>query len=202
MPDQNPAVSPFETITSKKSGRGGKKGIVIAIVIAVFLILGVVAGVLLVQQQQNIKEKAAENLCPAAEACPLAGQQDILRDCSPGNADGSPQEYKCSNIGNVGQIYACGAGRFCCPSLGALWTTDLTSCTAASPSPTATAEATVSPTASASATPTSTATASATPKLKVLSTPREVPVTGTDWPTILGVGLGGAAIIGAILLAI
>jgi len=199
MPNQSEnsaSSSPFEMVTSKKSGKGGRKGIVIAIVIAVFLILSVVAGVLLVRQQQNIQEKAAADLCPGAGACPVSGQPDLLRNCNPGNTDGTPQEYSCSNIGNVGVISTCGTQSFCCPSLGASWTTDLTLCAVATPSPTAMATAT--PLATASATPT--ATASATPE--VSATPRAIPVTGTDWPTILGVGVGAAAIIGAVLLAI
>jgi hypothetical protein len=214
MPNQNPAVSPFETVTNKKSGKNSKRAIVITICVVVFLILGVVAGVLLVRQQQNIQEKASGSLCPAAAACPVSGQPDLLRNCNTANEDGTPQEVSCSNIGNVGQISACGTLSFCCPSLGASWTTDLTLC--ATPLSTPTATPTLTPTlnpmftptpvgagsgasmASESATPT--ASASATPV--ALATPREIPVTGIDWPTILGVGIGAAAIIGAILLAI
>ena len=210
MPNQNPVVSPFETVTSKKSGKNSKRTIVITICIVVFLILGVVAGVLLVRQQQNIQEKASGSLCPAAAACPVSGQPDLLRNCNTANEDGTPQEVSCSNIGNVGQISACGTLSFCCPSLGASWTTDLTLCATPLSTPTATPTLTPTPNptftptpegarsgasiASESATPTPTATASATP--------REIPVTGTDWPTILGAGIGAAAIIGAILLAI
>lgn len=206
MPNQNPTVSPFETVTTKKTGKNGTRTLVITIAIVVFLVLGVVAGVLLVRQQQNISEKAAGSVCPAAEACPVSGQRDLIKNCNPANADGTPQEVSCSNIGNVGQISVCGPGSFCCPSLGASWTTDLTLCQAAtaSPSPTATATSTplesATPTSTASATPTSTASASGTPR--ALATPRAIPVTGIDWPTILGAGIGAAAIIGAILLAL
>jgi len=196
MPNQNPPISPFETVTNKKSGKGNKSIIIITICIVIFLMLGVVAGVLLVRQQQTIQEKASGSICPAAEACPVSGQPDLLRNCNPPNADGSPQELSCSNIGNVGQISSCGTQQFCCASLGASWTTDLALCTTPSPTPTATATAI----ATASATPTATATASATPIVQ--TTPRVIPVTGTDWPTILGAGLGGAAIIGAIFLAL
>jgi hypothetical protein len=200
MPDQSPTVSPFETVTTKKSGKINTKTIVISASIVVFLILGVVAGVLLVKQQQNIQEKAAAASCPVAAACPVTGQQNLLRNCNPGNADGSPTEVSCSNIGNVGQISQCGPKQYCCPSLGASWTTDITLCTVATPSPTPTLVpfVTAAPTATPSATLISTP--SATPKIS--ATPRAIPVTGTDWPTILGAGIGGAAIIGAILLAI
>jgi hypothetical protein len=48
--------------------------------------------------------------------------------------------------------------------------------------------------------PLDTSTPSATPKVQ--TTPRAIPVTGTDWPTTVGIGVGAAAIIGAILLAL
>jgi hypothetical protein len=201
MPNQSPTVSPFEAVTTKKSGKVNAKTIIISVSIVLFLILGVVAGVLLVKQQQNIQEKAAAALCPVAAACPVPGQPNLLRNCSPGNADGTPTELSCSNIGNVGQISSCGTQQFCCPSLGAAWTSDLTLCNVASPSPSPTLAPFV-----ANATPTSTpsATLTATPSatLMPLATPRQIPVTGTDWPTIVGAGIGGAAIIGAILLAL
>jgi len=214
MPENVPAGSPFEIVTSNKSKKIGTRSIIIVICIVVFLILGIVAGVVLVQQQQNISKKAQANLCPGAEACPFLGQPTLLRNCNPANSDGTPQEISCSNIGNVGQMSTCGSQRFCCPSLGASWTTDLTLCAVATPTPAVTmtpfATATPSSTpiglgsgglfATASATPTPTASASATPR--ALATPREIPVTGIDWPTILGVGIGAFAIIGAILLAI
>lgn len=200
MPDPSPAVSPFETVTSKKSGKSKVSTLIIAIAIVLFLIGGVVAGVLLVRQQQNIQEKAQAALCPGALACPVAGQPDLLRSCNSPNADGTPRETSCSNVGNVGLTVTCGTLSYCCPSLGASWTTDLTLCTAPTPTPTLTATptATVTPTATASSR--STATASATPRSS--ATPRPIPVTGTDWPTVLGVGVGAAAIIGAIFLAI
>jgi hypothetical protein len=216
MPENVPVNSPFEIVTSNKSKKIGTRSIIIVICIVVFLILGIVAGVVLVQQQQNISKKAQANLCPGAGACPVLGQPTILRNCNPGNSDGTPQEISCSNIGNVGQMSTCSTQRFCCPSLGASWTTDLTLCTVATPTPTPFATftpiATATPSstpiglgsgalfATGSATPTPTASVSATPK--ALATPREIPVTGTGWPTMIGVGIGAAAIIAAILLAL
>ena len=200
MPNQNPTVAPFETITSKKSGKISKGTIIVTVSIFVFLILGVIAGVLLVKQQQNIQEKAAGSVCPNAQACPVVGQPDLLRNCNPANADGTPQEISCLTSGNVGQVVVCGPQSYCCPSLGASWTSDLTLCSTPSPTPTATDTPLATATATASATPTFTATASATPIIQATSRP--IPVTGTDWPTILGAGIGGAAIIGAILLAL
>lgn len=202
MPNQseNSVSSPFEIVSSKRSGKGGKKGLIIAIVISVFLVLSVVAGVLLVRQQQNIQEKAAANLCPAAEACPVAGQPNLLLSCNPSNADGTPQSISCSTLSSVGTIVACGVNQYCCPVAGASWTTDLTLCTSPSPTPTVAPTATASASAIPTMIPLDTSTPSATPKVQ--TTPRAIPVTGTDWPTTVGIGVGAAAIIGAILLAL
>lgn len=201
MPDQSPTISPFETVTTKKAGKISTKTLVISVSIVVFLILGVVAGVLLVRQQQNIQEKAAAALCPVAAACPVAGQPNLLRNCNPGNADGTPTEVSCSNIGNVGQISQCGTQQFCCPSLGASWTTDLTLCVVVTPTPSPTLAAFVT-SATPTATPSATLTATPSATLRASATPRAIPVTGTDWPTVLGAGVGVTTIIGAILLAI
>ena len=222
--------------------------------IIVFLILGVFAGVLLVRQQQNISEKAQEALCPAAEACPVSGQPDLLRNCSSVNEGDSPQEVSCSNIGNVGQTAQCGTLSFCCPSLGASWTTDIMLCMTPTPTPVPTP--TPTPTETPSATPTPIATGSPTPiasgtpnscggtcgsnsncgsgfycytsvgLCRNPSCPTEadcncpttspssgttapgatpapsLPVSGTDWPTIFGAGIGLFVIIGSLLLAL
>lgn len=204
MPNPSPTVSPFEVITNKGSKKISTSSLIIAIAIAVFLILGIVAGVLLVRQQQNISEKAAVSTCPAAGACPVSGQPNLLRNCNPGNIDGTPVESSCSNIGMVGVVTTCGTQYFCCPSLGASWTTDVSLCAVVTPTPTATTTATVfatsTPLATVSASPTATASVSATPRAS--GTPRPIPVTGTDWPTVLGIGVGAAAIIGAILIAL
>ena len=254
MPDPNPAGSPFQTVTTKKSGKISKSTIIITICIVAFLILGVFAGVLLVRQQQNISEKAQEALCPSAQACPVPGQPDLLRNCSSVNEGESPQEISCSIQDNVKQIAECGGVRFCCPTLGGSWdSTDLTPCmtptptpiSTPTPTPIATATPTPDPLASVTPTPIATATpnscggtcgsnfncgsglycytslgicrnpscptendcicpgtSTSTPTPQALATPREIPVTGTDWPSIFGAGIGVFAIIGAILLAI
>lgn len=59
--------------------------------------------------------------------------------------------------------------------------------------------------ATASPTPKSTATASSsstTPPRTPQSSPLDIPVTGTDWPTVLGVGVGLFVVIASIALAI
>lgn len=84
----------------------------------------------------------------------------------------------------------------------------------ATPTPTATATgtgaATATPTATATATsstgqtstPTATAKATATSTSSAQTTSKPIPVTGTDWPTLVGAGVGVFVIIGSILLAI
>ncbi len=72
----------------------------------------------------------------------------------------------------------------------------------ATPTPTATATSTSQ--ATATPTPTATATdsgATATP-VATQSTPLPIPVTGTEWPTYVGVAFGLLTIVGAIILAI
>ncbi len=205
---------PFAMVTSNKSSKVTKKGMIIGSIVVIFLAISIVAGVFLVQRQQNISEKASTSvsLCPAAEACPVAGEADLLRSCTSISSDSAPQEISCSSISNVGVITTCGTRQFCCPSLGASWTTDISLCSTPSPSPT------IAPSLSATASASTTATPSATPKLSTnapttlnesatpsatpKATPREIPVTGTNWPTIAGAGVGILVIIGAILLAI
>ncbi|MGA3292234.1 MAG: hypothetical protein ABSC49_03775 [Candidatus Microgenomates bacterium] len=201
MPTQNNETNgtpPFEMVTGKKPRKVGKTGIIIGVVVTLFLALSVAAGVLLVKQQQNIQEKAAANLCPGAEACPVAGQTTLLMSCASPNADGTPEQISCSSIANVGTIATCGSQQYCCPTQNSSWTTDLTLCSTATVTP----SPTLTPTASASATPTATATASASATPYVQTTPRPIPVTGTGWPTIVGAGVGVVVIVGAILIAL
>ncbi len=197
--------SPFEIVTSSKTKKGNK-GLVVGILIVVFLILSVVAGVLLVRQNQEVREKAAANECPAAEACPYGQDPTLLRNCTPPEADNSPSESVCST---AGRIESCGGVQYCCPSPGAAWTPNLSLC----PTATATATATASPeatiealveqaTAEPTESPTPTGTAVATLAPVGTSTPLAIPVTGTSWPTILGAGVGILVIIASILIAL
>lgn len=235
MQNQAEQKSPFEIVTPNKNKKGGSKGMIVAILIVVFLILSVVAGVLLVKQRQNIQEKAAASLCPAAEACPFTTQKTLLRNCHPPEADGSPSESLC-NV--AGRVEFCGTQNFCCPGPNQPWTTNMTACATPTPSPTATPTPTPSPTATATpaatatanptATPAHTATPGATPTAtaaatksptptaaatksptpvatataQVSATAQPIPVTGTDWPTILGAGVGIFVIVASILIAL
>ncbi len=77
----------------------------------------------------------------------------------------------------------------------------------ATPTPTATATAggnatpTATATSTGSATTTPTATATTAPG-GTQSTPLPIPESGTDWPTMLGIGLGILTILGAVVLAL
>lgn len=142
-PSDKPAQpSPFEIVTPGKSKKVGKTGIIIGVSIVVFLILSVVAGVLLVRQQQTIQEKAAS----CSEACPVSSNKNLLRSCHPVDTDGTPTESLCNS---AGRIETCGPNytKYCCPKAGGAWTTDMTACTKATATPTATATATATPTA-------------------------------------------------------
>jgi len=186
MPDSNAAnqQSPFEIVTPGKSKKTGQKGMIVAVLIVVFLILSVVAGVLLVRQQQDIRERASTAICPAAEACPVPGEPTLLRNCHPAESDGSPAESLCST---AGRVEFCGTQNYCCPAPGQAWTTNMTACAGTpTPSPTATATATAAPTAS----PTATAAASGTPA--ATAAPTATP-TRTPTPTPTSAGTGGAA---------
>ena len=153
MPQQDKPAggSPFEIITPGKSKKAGKTGIVVGVVIVLFLILSVVAGVLLVRQQQNIAEKAVVPQCPGAEACP-AGVH--LLNCHPPESDNSPADSVC-DASQIKRIEPCGGTQFCCN--GSAWTTNMSACAVVTPTPTATPTSTPTPTATASATPTPTA---------------------------------------------
>lgn len=200
--------SNFNVVTTGRSAKGDKKSLIIGAIVVAVLAVSIPAGVFLVKQQQDIKEKAQEALvCPAVEACPVAGQSTLLRSCYSVLSGQSPDEVSCSAISNVGSVVTCGTTKFCCPSLGASWTTNVDLCTALTPTstgqtsinavtPTPTDSAT--PTATASATPT--ATSSATPTATASAMP--VPVSGVSWPTIFGMGVGILVILGSILLAL
>lgn len=205
--------SNFNVITPVRSNKKNKTGLIIGAVIVTFLAISIPAGVYLVKQQQNIKEKAQSALvCPAAEACPVTGEPALLKSCYSATTGDSPQEISCTTIANVGTTTICGGRTYCCPSLGSSWTTNITLC--ASPNPTVTPSVIPSGTPSPSD---ASLTATATPNIVFYATPTStgfvstssavktttpIPVTGTNWPTIIGAGVGVLVIIGSILLVI
>lgn len=200
-------------------------GAVIGIVV---LALGVIAGIVLVRQQQDVREKA-QTAC--VEQCP--GSDGVLRNCTPPEADGSSDDSTC-NL--AGRIELCGGAQYCCPSAGGSWTTNLSLCPQSTPTSTATPTATPTATATSESltqsgsTATATATATSTPTATATSTssgstptsaatstatatstsvaqtgstatPFPVPETGASWPTIFGMGAGMLIVIGSLFLA-
>lgn len=136
------------------SSKGGDKKdskVIGAIIGVIVLVLGVIAGIFLVKQQQDIREKADELMCtnPSAEQCP--GADGILRNCHPPESGGGPTESVC-NVAN--RVEFCGSKCFGCPEPGGEWQeVDRSLC-----GPTATPIATATATATAIATATATAT--------------------------------------------
>ncbi len=184
--DKNTQSSPFEIVTSGKSRKVGKTGIIVGVVVVVFLTLSIVAGVLLVRQQQNISEKASDvptlptatpTLVPTITPTPT-GTPTASPSATP-TGSGNPCNGTCGSNSNCEPGLYCYSG-FCRNPL----------CASDSACGCSSATASATPTASASATP------------KVQTTPLPIPVSGTDWPTVVGVGIGAAAIIVSLLLAI
>ncbi len=135
-------------LSNSKSVKKTNWKIVSAIIGIVVLSIGVVAGIILVRQQQNISEKASVPQCSVAgtEQCPVAGAENHLWNCHPAEADGSPKDSLC-NLQMKGRIEFCKDRNYCCN--GASWTSNMTACPS-SPTPTATAHATATPTAAPS----------------------------------------------------
>lgn len=187
---------------NKKSGGKPNLKIILAIIGIVVLTLGIVAGIILVREQQNISEDAqvvCNNECP--------GVDGVLRNCNPPADDGTPQETVCSS---AGLIAFCGTRNYCCPSAGAAWSSNLTLCATAAPtitaSPTVTATSTAIGTSTpiGSGSPTATATSislgSVTPTASASGTVFPVPETGMSWPTIMGAGVGIIVVLTSLFL--
>lgn len=202
-------------LSSNKSNNKTNWKVISAIVGIIVLALGVIAGIILVRQNQDIREQAS---CTAQ--CPSSGGE--LVNCY-NTADTNGEVSLCNT---AGRIEICGqnastAREYCCPSAGGSWSTNLTLCSI-SATPTATATATSTATSSASATAsatssgtsltTKTATPTATATASGISTPTSVsqatatafpvPETGADWPTILGAGFGVIMIFASLFLAL
>lgn len=129
---------------NKISGKSNWK-VTAAIIGIIVLALGMIAGIFLVRQNQNINEEAS---CVAS--CP--GTDGILRSCV-GTTGDVTLDFLC-NPANNGKVEVCGqtnasARQFCCS--GGVWNTSLTGCSvAATATATATSVSTTSPTSSSS----------------------------------------------------
>jgi hypothetical protein len=195
--------SNFNIVTTTKSSKKEKRGLIIGAIIIFFIAISVAVGVYLVKQQQNIKEKAqVVSVCPAAEQCPVVGNPKLLRTCSYVGDGEAPQDISCNSIDNSQSSALCNGITYYCPHLSADWTTSPppsatpTSTPALAPTPTATGSATPAGSATPSATVRATATSSASP------TTVPIPVTGVSWPTVIGAGVGILVIVGSILLVL
>ena len=108
-----------------------------AIIGVIVLSVGVIAGILLVKQQQDIREKAAGN-CDSPETivkCPAPDGN--LYSCNPPDQNNNALISQC-NL--AGRIELCGIGnnivQYCCPSAGGSWTTDMSGCSCQAAPPT------------------------------------------------------------------
>lgn len=104
-----------------------KKGLVFLIGGSIiFLLLSLWVGLVLVGQPQNIIKKAAYPVCPGGEQCPMVGYPNHLLSCHPPDGT-SPSDSLCNS---VGRVETCGANytKYCCPTVGGNWTTDMTAC--------------------------------------------------------------------------
>lgn len=149
-------------------------------------------------QDSNCDTSGETHICGGVSfCCPAPGQSwtTNMTVCNQLAATPTPTPdllTDSNNCGNVG--FACSNGTSCVNGACVLPT--------ASPSPTtaALAGATAGPTA----TPRATGSPTPLPTLStgVQTTPLPVPVTGVDWPTAAGIGVGAAAIILSIFLAL
>mgnify|MGYP000374335918 CR=1 FL=1 len=133
------ADSPFEIVTTKKSNKGSSKKIFIGLIVIVFLVLGILTGVFLVRQQQDIRESAEIN---CTERCPNP-KDGYLYSCDPRELGGSPSTSQCDGR-FVGRIEPCGGQTFCCN--GTAWSTNMSACAVSTLTPTPTPTPTPKPT--------------------------------------------------------
>ena len=80
-----------------------------------------------------------QNTC--VQQCP--GKDNVLRNCTPPEADGTSEDSTC-NV--AGRSASCGGTQFCCPKPGAKWTKDMAQCPTTSTTPTKTPTPTPFPT--------------------------------------------------------
>lgn len=184
--NQKATSNAFEIVTPSKSKKTNLKNLIIVAAVFIFLGAAVFLGVYLVQQQQNIQEKAAPSLCPAAEQCPNSKNPNLLQSCHPGESDGSTRDSFCNK---AGRVETCGSlsTKYCCPAPGAAWTRDMTVCNSLktptpSPKPTLTPTPTLNP--SPSVVPTVSPTLAPTSTPKSSATPTPTAKSSTSTPTI------------------
>lgn len=103
-------------LSPKKSG-GTNWKVISAIIGIIVLSIGVIAGILLVRQNQDVREKASD--CSIKNTC----TGTTLYDCPAGETDAN--ESVCDR---QGRIEMCNGAQYCCPQAGGNWTSDLSKC--------------------------------------------------------------------------
>lgn len=98
-----------------------------AIVGIIVLSVGVIAGIFLVRQQQDIREQAGGNCENPASIVQCPRSDGALVSCNPPDQNGNAQISLCDR---VGRTEVCGGVNYCCPSVGGAWTTNMTACAA------------------------------------------------------------------------
>ncbi len=115
---------------SSSKGKKPDWKIISAIIGIVVLAIGVIAGIFLVRQQQDVRERAEGN-CENPETIVQCPRSDgALVSCNPPDENNNAQISLC-NV--AGRVEICGLGsnirEYCCPRAGGSWTTDMSACT-------------------------------------------------------------------------
>lgn len=117
--------------SSKPKGKTNWK-IIGAIIGIIVLAVGVIAGILLVRQNQDIREQASGNCDDPGTIVQCPRSDGALVSCTPPNSDGNAQISLCDS---AGRVEVCGGAEYCCPSAGGAWTTNMTLCPACNITP-------------------------------------------------------------------
>jgi hypothetical protein len=187
-------------LTNPKMSPKTKVKIIGAILGIFVLVVGVGAGIYLVDQNQNINEKAGVTYgrcSEGGEACP--GADGVLRNCHPPEADDTAVLSLCNE---KGRVEFCGTRNYCCPAAGGTWTADMSACATPTPAPTGTPSPTPDPTASPTARPTATTrptgtampTATTKPTATATTTSSSKTATPTTKPTTTSTSIAQATV--------
>lgn len=133
-------------LSSKKSS-GTNWKVISAIIGIVVLSIGVIAGIFLVRQQQDIREKASGNCTDPKSIVKCPASDGNLYSCNPPDSNNNAQISSC-NV--AGRIELCGVDgsvkEYCCPVAGGAWTLDTSECTCDAKAPTSLSFENISPT--------------------------------------------------------
>jgi hypothetical protein len=131
MPVEDIKVVGLSSQKTKAKVDGKIVGAIIGIIV---LALGLIAGIFLVRQQQDIREKAAGNCDSPSSIVQCPRSDGALVSCNPPDQNGNAQISLCNT---AGRIEVCDGVNYCCPQPGGNWTTNMAAC-AVTATPTAT----------------------------------------------------------------